>query len=222
MDFQMRNKTFISSMVGIAAAVATSAQAAVVGTTLNTLNPASPMTVSDGISNGAAAGLLPGLAIDCWNSGAISGGTVTFTENNPTLATGSFGKFQARALTGTTVDLSAFSSGGIRFTYSGVWAAASPTLQVKILVNDGTSTTYTASVSTPSSATGLTINWSQFVFGSSNLGANLNRLSSVNMVEIGATGFSSLVVSDLEVVPAPGALALLGVAGLVGARRRRA
>ena len=218
----MRNKTFISSMVGIAAAVATSAQAAVVGTTLNTLNPASPMTVSDGVSNGAAGGLLPNLAIDTFNSGEISGGTVIFTENNPTLATGSSGYFQARAVGTTTVDLSAFSSGGIRFTYSGVWAAASPTLQVQIRVNDGTSTTYTASVSTPSSATGLTINWSQFLSGGSNLGDSLGRLSSVNMVQIGGTGFSSLAVSDLQVVPAPGALALLGVAGLVGARRRRA
>ena len=218
MDFQMRNKTFISSMVGIAAAVATSAQAAVVGTTLNTLNPASPMI---GNSNGAAAGLLPNLVLNTDNSGAISGGTVTFTENNPAFATTSSGYFEARVPSGT-VDLSAFSSGGIRFTYSGAWAAASPTLQVQIRVNNGTSTTYTASVSTPSSATGLTINWSQFVFGSSNLGANPGLLSSVTRVQIGATGFSSLVVSDLEVVPAPGALALLGVASLVGARRRRA
>lgn len=57
--------------------------------------------------------------------------------------------------------------------------------------------------------------------GGSSLGDNLGRLSSVNMVEIRATGFSSAEFSNLEVVPAPGAIALLGVAGLVGSRRRR-
>ena len=212
---------FIPMFALAAVAVVTAAEAAVVGTTLNTLSPASPMSVSDQVANGAASGLLPGLAIDTFNSGAISGGTVTFTESNPAAAPGSSGFFQARTTSGTTADLSAFSSGGIRFTYSASWAAASPTLEVKIRVNDGTSTTYSALVATQASATNFTVNWSQFVSGSSNLGVNLGRLSSVNMVEIRATGFSSVVISDLQVVPAPGAIALLGAAGLVGTRRRR-
>ena len=49
-----------------AVAVAASAQADMVGTTLNTLNPASPMVVQDQVANGAASGLLPNLAIDTY------------------------------------------------------------------------------------------------------------------------------------------------------------
>lgn len=117
-------------------------------------------------------------------------------------------------------DLGTFSAGGIRFTYNAVWAAATPTLEVKLRVNDGVSTTYSVLVATQPSATNFTINWSQFLSGSSSLGDNLGRPASVNMVDIRATGFSSLVVSDLQVIPAPGAIALVGAAGLVGSRRR--
>jgi hypothetical protein len=204
-----------------AVAVAASAQADMVGTTLNTLNPASPMVVQDQVANGAASGLLPNLAIDTFNSGVIAGGSVTLTESNAAAAAFSSGYFQARALSGTVVDLSAFSSGGIRFSYNAAWAAASPTLKVSVRINDGVSTTYSAFVATQASATGFTINWSQLLSGGSSLGDNLGRLSSVNMVEIRATGFSSAEFSSLEVVPAPGAIALLGVAGLAGSRRRR-
>lgn len=213
---------FFLKMAGAATAVsvAMSANADMVGTTLNTLNPATPIIVSDAAANGAASGLLPNLFIDTFNSGAISGGSVTFTESNAASAPLSEGFFQARTPSGT-VNLSAFSSGGIRFTYNAAWAAAAPTLQVKVRVNDGVSTTYSVFVASQPSATDFTINWSQFLNGSSSLGDNLGRLASVNMVEIRATGFSSVAFSNLEVVPAPGAVALLGVAGLVGSRRRR-
>lgn len=204
----------------VAAAVASSARADMVGTTLNTLNPASPIVVSDGSANGAAGGLLTNLVLNTTNSGVISGGTATFTESNPAFAPLSSGYFQARTAAGT-VNLSAYSSGGIRFTYNADWAAASPTLQVRVRVNDGVSTWYSASVAVLPSATDFTVNWSQLLSGSSSLGDSLGRLSSVNTVELGATGFSSIVFSNLEVVPSPGAIALLGAAGLVGSRRRR-
>jgi len=214
-------RTSLSMIVRATAvvAVASSAQADMVGT-LNTLNPASPMVVQDAVANGAASGLLPNLALDTFNSGVIAGGSVTFTEGNPAFAPLSEGYFQARTPSGT-VNLSAFSSGGIRFTYNAAWAVAAPTLQVKVRVNDGVSTTYSVIVAAQPSATDFTISWSQFLSGSSSLGDNLGRLASVNMVEIRATGFSSAEFSNLEVIPAPGALALLGAAGLVGSRRRR-
>ena len=217
----MRIASMVMAGAAVAAAVSSSAQADMVGTTLNTLNPTSPMIVSDGVANGAAAGLLPNRAIDTFNSGTISGGFVTFTESNAAAAASSSGYFQARALPGTVVNLASYSTGGIRFTYNAVWAAATPTLKVSVRVNDGVSTTYSAFVTTQTSATDFTVNWSQLLSGSSSLGDNLGRLSSVNTVEIRATGFSSLIVSDLQVVPAPGAVALLGAAGLVGLRRRR-
>jgi hypothetical protein len=216
----MRMSSMVMAIVVASVTVASSAQADMVGTTLNTLNPASPMVVVDQVANGAASGLLPNLVIDSFNTGVISGGSVTFTESNAALAPFSQGYFQARTASGT-INLSAFSSGGIRFTYNAAWAAASPTLQVKVRVNDGVSTTYSVFVAAQPSATDFTVNWSQFLSGSSSLGDNLGRLASVNMVEIRATGFSSAVFSSLQVVPAPGTVALLGAAGLVGLRRRR-
>jgi hypothetical protein len=223
MEFQMRNKTFISSMVGIAAAVAVagSAHAVVVGTTLNTLSPASAMVANDSNSSGTASGLLPllyGISNSTEETVTISGGTVTMTATN---ASSSLSSFQARR-SSVDVDLSAYSSGGIRFDYS---AALAPSLAVKILVFTGSVTkTYTASpINEPMSATGFTLNWADFSDGSTSLSANLSYLTNVRWVQVDANGFgSSISFSNLEVVPAPGALALLGVAGIVGARRRRA
>jgi hypothetical protein len=224
MEFQMRNKTFISSMVGVAAAVAVagSAHAVVVGTTLNTLSPASAMVANDSNSSGTASGgllpLLYGISNSTEETVTISGGTVTMTATN---ASSSLSSFQARR-SSVDVDLSAYSSGGIRFDYS---AALAPSLAVKILVFTGSvAKTYTASpINEPMSATGFTLNWADFSDGSTSLSANLSYLTNVRYVQVDANGFgSSISFSNLEVVPAPGALALLGVAGIVGARRRRA
>ena len=218
----MRNKTFISSMVGVAAAVAVagSAHAVVVGTTLNTLSPASAMVANDSNSSGTASGgllpLLYGISNSTEETVTISGGTVTMTATN---LSSSLSSFQARR-SSADVDLSAYSSGGIRFDYS---AALAPSLAVKILVFTGlVAKTYTASpINEPMSATGFTLNWADFSDGSTSLSANY--LTNVRYVQVDANGFgSSISFSNLEVVPAPGALALLGVAGIVGARRRRA
>lgn len=53
-------------------------------------------------------------------------------------------------------------------------------------------------------------------------GANWNKISSITLSV--ANGSGNLAISGVEVglVPAPGAVALVGVAGLVGSRRRRA
>jgi hypothetical protein len=104
--------------------------------------------LADGRAGPSGQRLLPNLAIDTFNSGVIAGGSVTLTESNAAAAAFSSGYFQARALSGTVVNLSAFSSGGIRFSYNAAWAAASPTLKVSVRVNDGVSTTYSAFVAT--------------------------------------------------------------------------
>ncbi len=214
-----------SNLIGMyslvaAVAMAGSAHAAVVGTTLNTLSPASAMVVTDGNISGSASGLLPnlqGMSNSSNETVTISGGTVTMTAIN---ASSSLSSFQARR-SSADVDLSAYSSGGIRFDYS---AASGPSLAVKILVFTGsTAKTYTASpINEPTSATGFTLNWADFYSGSERLSDNLSYLTAVRLVQFDANGFgSSISFSNLEVVPAPGAIALLGAAGLVGARRRR-
>ena len=196
----MRNKTFISSMVGIAAAVAVagSANAAIV----------------TGPSSGS----------DC----------VTFSGSSPTTIT-YFGFTDG----GWASQLSEFSIKTVLFT--GSTATQIPIGLIEYSYDAGTnwnvySTTSTSANNTSVNQPPLSTGWGQTVtpsgitVGTNNFRVRVTIPADVAIVN-GMTFRMSLYWSSAgggavnsrqsAAVPAPGALALLGVAGLVGARRRR-
>ena len=225
----MRNKTFISSMVGVAAAVAVagSANAGVAGVSLWDFRDFSIGTAPAGNTQGGNTGVAPGNLFPAWE---------TYLDKTGTSMTGSGGKVNVVLsainnsvaslylyastpvnLTGTTsFDINVTSTNGV----AGQWGVA-------VIDNNGnfafmSSTVVTGntvgSVSFLTSGGNWTTNagfdWSQVTevslnFGKNGLGAAAPSFSFDSFTAVGA-------------VPAPGALALLGAAGLVGARRRRA
>ena len=236
MEFQMRNKTFISSMVGIAAAaaVAGSANAAIV--TTGVISQASP-----------GAGNMVGVNIN--SNGAYStGGTaftiVSFDWSDSAVSSfigGSYGSsavgaggylleiaatrttYRANTMyaAGATIDGSIGTLSDAAATGSGFYYGDNAFL----LKANGTSTStpgqfkntsgYLAFRFSGNTTDGINGNW------------NYGWIAYTGAESSGTiTGWGYNTVADQAImageVPAPGALALLGVAGLAGGRRRRA
>ena len=221
----MRNKTFISSMVGIAAAVAVagSANAAL---TFDSFNTAATGTPTGAVTTGSFMGgffTTRTLTADgATGSGpsakslttSIGGGHLTVNTNGPS-STPRYGEaFYDRASNG---DLSNFASISVTIAFSNYTGITYFNFsELSFATQSGTSDARTAYTGTHT----LTFNKADFV-------------GDVNWAQVGnfsmtftsrATSAGSAVVTNFNYseVPAPGALALLGAAGLVGARRRRA
>jgi hypothetical protein len=214
MEFQMRNKTFISSMVGIAAAVAVAGSAnagipafttafspvnATVTTDAGTGNDLLVFTVgasdiavtSLGLFNGYSSGARD-VGIYAWDGSTNSGvgpvlGQASVTTNNSTAG----------------------------YTYSAPTNFTLFANQQYVLVGQSKSgmSSNTAAYADAGAGAGITFN-SYWYNGS----GSLNPTPS-NPVYSPAYFNANF---QFSVVPAPGAIALLGAAGLVGARRRRA
>ena len=217
----MRNKTFISSMVGIAAAVAVagSASAGIAGMTFDSF------TVAQSESN--TPSLLPGInwaspassqpifgasgtrAAFAFNNGSgtstssVGGGTATFTT------TGSGGQAAGLYYSGDAQDLTGYTFSfylnsnvatdgrrGFFFDLVSVGGGYSPNV-----LNYTVAGVYTVDLSTVN-------------------GVDLTAITSI-AIGIYTSTPGSATVSNFTYTPAPGALALLGASGLVGARRRR-
>jgi hypothetical protein len=239
MEFQMRNKTFISSMVGVAAAVAVagSANAAVVWQTFDSLaTAANAGAVSSTAPNTTFLSAQSSVSItaDSWSSNRflvateaqsrmqITSSTAIFTSGmgpnnvvnipgvgpftypgNPGSARIEYQSFGTRNLAGFQfrLNVTGVTNGGGSLT-----ATLSDGVNIFALTNSVSANGY--QTFDFSSQAGLSaINYIAFEF----VGANAT---------FGAT--RSVTVSGIQYVPAPGALALLGAAGLFGARRRRA
>ena len=241
----MRNKTFISSMVGVAAAAAVAGSAnAGIPTGVSVFDFTTNVT---SLSSGSVSGSNP---FNTWqtdnglNSTATSatalGGAITLATGNtaryssgttanatPTLAFGVF--------SGSFVNLTGMTALELNVTTytpytSGAYTAPSLVMNVYLyddstgsadglLTIDGTGkklATITASAGFNwSKVTGVGILGQSFTLPPSGAGrTNANWYASYSFT------FDSMVA--VGAVPAPGALALLGAAGLVGARRRRA
>jgi MYXO-CTERM domain-containing protein len=214
MEFQLQNKTFISSMVGIAAAVAVAGSA-------NAGIPASTTAFSPAPSN---------LAYDAGTGNDL----LVFTVGASDIAVTSLGLFNgytgARAV-------------GI-FAWNGTNAGTGPALgQASVTTNNSTAG-YTYSSPTNftllanqqyvlvgQSVSGMTSDTALYVNAGAGSGITFNSYwfnggAPLDPVGLAASANYSPAYFNanfqFSAVPAPGALALLGVAGLVGARRRRA
>jgi hypothetical protein len=227
MEFQMRNKTFISSMVGIAAAVAVagSANAGVVD----------PFTETQAFGTDSLTGFvsISGGLFNQRNAfrSASAGGTgvsqlnnnVAFTTNRANfglvgltyqMAGGSSNDLSL--ITGMSIALSALnlSNGatGVSFYWQAIDMNSNSMYASQDLFSNGTSTF-------------------DFAAATMDLGFDLTKVTTLQLSVSqlgGPTSGSTVSVSgtlsnfSYTADPAPGAIALLGAAGLIGARRRRA
>jgi MYXO-CTERM domain-containing protein len=195
MEFQMRNKTFISSMVGVAAAVAVAGSA------------------NAGIVNPAGSGS------DCLTFDGSSPTTITYSGFNDGQWDSQLTSFRIKTVLFQGSTATSISIGLIEYSYnSGTnWSIYSVT---------STSADNT-SISGGSTGWGDTITPSNVTVGSGNFRVRVTIPTNAAIVN-GMTFRMSLNWDggtnsrQSSAVPAPGAFALLGVAGLVGARRRRA
>jgi hypothetical protein len=231
MEFQMRNKTFISSMVGIAAAVAVagSANAGVV------IDAFTDSTVEQSKSSfGSIFNSRTG------SSGGTGGSSVypeiDATTNRLKVNTGAgtfvmvdWANYDANDNNGPNIDLSQLSTITFDVTSS---AASKITFGIQQLGSAGTIGGVrwsTVAIAAGSSSVTLTVGQNSGGTWSTS-GTGLAALSNVNymFMSFGKTGTGAVSfdgsIGNLQynLVPAPGALALLGVAGVVGVRRRRA
>jgi len=252
MEFQMRNKTFISSMVGVAAAAAVAGSAnAGIPTGVSVFDFTTPISsLSSGSVNGSnpfntwetdagrkttsTSANAQGGAITLAAGGANvakAGGTPTFdfgvfTASNPNPPYDYYSYVNLTGMTALELNVTAYTP----YT-SGSYTAPSLVMNVYMfddsssesaggqLTIDGTgkkSATITASEGFNwSKVTGIEIQGNSFTLPSSGAGrSDANYYASYSFT------FNSMVA--VGAVPAPGALALLGAAGIVGARRRRA
>jgi len=213
MEFQMQNKTFISSMVGIAAAVAVAGSA-------NAGIPASTTAFSPAPSN---------LTTDAGNGNDL----LVFTVGASDIAVTSLGLFNGYI---GTRDVGIYAWNGS--TNSGF----GPALGHAILTTDNSTNGYTYSSPTNFTLTagqqyvvvgqskyGMASNTAAYADAGSGAGIVFNSYwynssSSLNATP-GSPVYSPAYFNanfQFSVVPAPGAIALLGAAGLIAARRRRA
>ena len=223
----MRNKTFISSMVGIAAAaaVAGSANAAVVPVydfdlTFNTPNPTSNTGGSSfKTSSGSASGL--------WNTylavASGLGSDVIASPGSMQFAVGSYvaasAGLQLESVAGANLlgvtdfqfNVTAYTGGATN------WSVYATDINGRQLASAITSTsgtgqkTFAVSSFTQTAGPVGIFDWSKVTM------INFDAYSGGS-----ASSFTFDSWTAVGAVPAPGALALLGAAGLVGARRRRA
>jgi len=220
MEFQMRNKTFISSMVGVAAAVAVagSANAGVVD----------PFTTAEPFSTNSGDWLPISGALfnerDAVRTNGSSGSIDNLGNLIFTAASGStnFLGLNYQMSGGATKDLSSIAAMSIALSGLNKIGAATG-ITFSLYMADETEKFLTSNQAL--SANGV----STFNFASATVDAGFDltkvKTMTLEIYYAGAgAGSSSGTLSNFSytAVPAPGALALLGVAGLAGGRRRRA
>ena len=214
MEFQLRNKTLISSVVGVAAAVAMagSANAAIA---FNGAGSNDDSYSSYPYSNGMVF-TVGSSAILVTNLGSYNGGVETSTIGIYAYSGGTNGNSVGSALGGTANVVTTSARDG-SFSYVDV-SNRSITLnantQYIIVSNSSGALWATTTAAINANASGITFDGYRFASGDFDptMGNDTNYWSSPYM----GPNF------QFTAVPAPGALAVLGLAGLTGGRRRRA
>ena len=207
MEYQLRNKTFISSMVGIAAvvAVAGSANAAVTA-----FSPINGMIQNGNIANGNAL-----MVFTVGESDITVSALGSFNGYDGTRAVGIFawdGSFGSRdALVSGNVTTNNTQGG---FSYAACFMTLTARLQY-VLVGQTVVGSSEYGTAFTNAGVGSGISFDSYWY---NFAAPLNAYPS----NTSADDFPSFGPNfQFSVVPAPGAAALIGLAGLVASRRRR-
>ena len=225
----MRNKTFISSMVGIAAAVAV-AGSANAGVTIDSFTNSTfdqDRTSYGSIFNTRFYGV---------GGGNVISPTINATTNRLVADTGTgftttyWENYEANGNVGPFIDLSQLST--ITFDVTSQ-AASVISFVIQQRTGDLDSSGSAGSVRWTNVAVAQGISSITLTVGQNSGGAwsvtgnGMACLSNVSLMSLklgtSGTGFNGDIGNlQYNLVPTPGAVALLGVAGLVGGRRRRA
>ncbi len=205
----MRTQTFISSMVGVAAAVAVagSANAAIV-----TGSPADGRSNCATFDNASSTTITYSPGGSFWNGAFDNSGDTGFAINTQYKN----GSNVVQAITVGLIEYS-YNAGTSWNVYS---SGSTSTLQSSVYNGDG-------ALVNPIGTTVGTDNFRVRIVIGASAGSLASTLTSGTFTmglsyRTDAGGQDRSAVSTVVPVPAPGALALLGVAGIVGARRRRA
>jgi MYXO-CTERM domain-containing protein len=231
MEFQMRNKTFISSMVGIATAMAFvaagSASAGFVdglttsfATTAITTNFGSSTVTSTLPTTGPDACLFNTRDASAYYKGTLASSTgsgsasMTVAARVASSVVLSYRNLDASSpnlssTPGFSVNVASWSGYVLTFEL-GLYDSAGNQLGINDIVVSGNGmVTFDKAAFVPTAGP---INWSAI--------GQVQLVMATTSLQTGPTTFT--IDSFTNTVPAPGALALLGVAGIVGGRRRRA
>jgi len=232
----MRIKTFISSMV-LSVACVSSSNAAVVYNTIDPFTTPASATTGTGTSSGSVNSVLTGTL---WDGRTIRTTTTNASRASASMTIGTtgsavFGVTQVGSLSTATNNvqkgfLDYYSTNGdgpypdftnftsLDFNYV---STLNGTLTCKVYLLDAGEFV----VEKTMGASGL-MSFSLADFGG--ITQNIEAMGglTIEFVRSGSNASGSLTITNLVAngasIPAPGALALLGAAGLVGARRRRA
>jgi MYXO-CTERM domain-containing protein len=207
MEYQLRNKTFISSMAGMAAAVAVAGSA---NAAVTAFSPINGMIESGGIANGNAL-----MVFTVGESDITVSALGSFNGYDGTRAVGIF------AWDGSAGSREALVSGNVTtnntqggFSYAACFMTLTARLQY-VLVGQTVVGSYEYGTSFTNAGVGSGISFDSYWY---NFAAPLNATPS----NTSADDFPSFGPNfQFSVVPAPGAAALIGLAGLVASRRRR-
>ena len=220
----MRNKTFISSMVGVAAAAAVAGSANAAFVDIFTVGSSSTASNSGDVDPNSGSPFNYRYYQVSNNVTAIANvdsvnQTLNLSRqaNDVSLQLGVFWETSGQpnlnwtGLQSISFDISS-ATGGTLFARVGGTTSATQIRWTNFNIGTG-STTVTLAVGSASGSA----SYSQ---GASFSDASISRFQ-LSLTQ-GTTAFSGTITNlQYNIVPAPGALALLGVAGIVGGRRRR-
>ena len=230
----MRNKTFISSIV-LSVACVSAANAAVVYNTIDPFTTPASASATTSTSSGSVDSVLTGTL---WNLRSISTRTTSISRATTSVTIGSgsmvFGVTQVGSAStaannvqrGTLdygsndqfPDFTAFTS--LDFNFASTLVGG--TLKCIIRLSDAGNWAVEKTMSGASGSMSFTL----ADFGGITKNQEAMGPLTIEFVRSGSNASGSLTITNLVAngasIPAPGAIALLGAAGLVGARRRRA
>ena len=249
----MRTQTLISSMVGIAAAVAVagSANAGFVDNFTRSLANASPNSQNNNtitVTNTGAGNGMSRANTGLTNTAFPNPKRYTSVMNKDSSATmtgnGSAAFVLGRATSGGASAMGPFGQMSLTYLNNGLFADLTGTTSFSINVGSytGGATTWTLNVNfdsqseVDSGSLQLILTNSNIVSGVLTFNvANMDPFGTINWAKVGSIGLGvkraewgdanstvGFTLSDFQYnVPAPGAAALVGLAGLVASRRRR-